>query len=99
MNLAMIALDTFAYPYGKGPLVKGQKFNAESERDFDALKLTGRAREDDGTSDKGAITETEEVILARKEAERAEKAAAREAKKAEKLAQANSYQTRDMRAD
>lgn len=57
MDLNLIALDTFPYPFGRGPVVRGQKFQAESESDAQALVLAGKARVDDGTSDVGAIVE------------------------------------------
>lgn len=57
MDLNLIALDTFPYPYGGGPVRRGQKFQAVSEADAQALVLAGKARVDDGTSDVGAIVE------------------------------------------
>lgn len=59
MNLDMIALQPFTYPYGREALRAGQRFTAQSERDFNALKITGRAKEDTGESDKGAIVPPE----------------------------------------
>lgn len=61
----LIALETFAYPYGGGPVVKGQRFEPVSERDAEALVLARKAREDDGTTEKGAITEEEAKIRRR----------------------------------
>ncbi len=61
----LIALETIAYPYGGGPVLKGQRFTPVSERDAEALVLARKAREDDGTSDKGAITDAEAKIRRR----------------------------------
>jgi hypothetical protein len=58
----LIALETFAYPYGGGPVVKGQRFEPVSERDAEALVLARRACEDDGTAERGAITEAEAAV-------------------------------------
>lgn len=58
MNRNLIALETFPYPFGK-TMPKGTRFTAESESDAQVLLLAGKAREDDGTTDKGAITEEE----------------------------------------
>lgn len=55
----LIALETFPYPYGGGPVEKGQRFEPVNERDAEALLLTRRAREDDGTAEKGAVTDAE----------------------------------------
>lgn len=55
----LIALDTFPYPYGGGPVVKGQRFEPVNERDAEALLLARKAREDDGTAERGAVTEAE----------------------------------------
>lgn len=62
----LIALETFAYPYGGGPIVKGQRFEPVNERDAEALVLARKAREDDGTSEKGAITEAEAAVRSRR---------------------------------
>lgn len=55
----LIALETFSYPFGGGPVEKGQRFEPVNERDAEALLLARKAREDDGTSEKGAITDAE----------------------------------------
>lgn len=62
----LIALDTFAYPYGGGPIVKGQRFQPVNEQDAQALVLARKAREDDGTAEKGAITEEEAAVRKRR---------------------------------
>lgn len=58
MNRNLIAIETFPYPYGN-TMPKGQRFTAESESDAQVLILAGKARVDDGTSEKGAVTEEE----------------------------------------
>lgn len=58
MSRNLIALETFPYPYGN-TMPKGQRFTAESDGDAEMLILAGKAREDDGTSEKGAITDQE----------------------------------------
>ena len=62
MNRKLIALDTFCYPYGRETVTKGQRFEAVSDADAEGLCLARRARPDDGTTDKGAVTEAEANI-------------------------------------
>lgn len=62
MNRKLIALDTFCYPYGRETVKKGQRFEAVSDADAEGLVLAQRARPDDGTAEKGAITEAEARI-------------------------------------
>lgn len=62
MERKLIALDTFCYPYGRETVTRGQRFEAVSDADAEALVLAQKARPDDGTSEKGAITEAEARI-------------------------------------
>lgn len=59
MDRTLIALETFPYPFGGGPVRKGERFEAVSDHDFALLQQAGKARIDDGTSDKGAIVPPE----------------------------------------
>jgi len=62
MQRNLIAIDTFVYPFGRETVTRGQRFEAVSESDAEALVLARRARPDDGTAEKGAITENESRI-------------------------------------
>ena len=59
MNRSLIALESFVYPYGRDTMRRGQRFEAESDRDVEILTLAKLAREDDGTSDRDAMTDAE----------------------------------------
>ena len=48
MERKLIALDTFCYPYGRETVQKGQRFEAVSDADAEALVLAQKARRDDG---------------------------------------------------
>lgn len=52
INRSMVALETFTYPYGRAQVKKGQKFEAENDRDVEALTLAKLAREDSGDAAK-----------------------------------------------
>lgn len=62
MDRKLIALETFCYPYGRETVKRGQRFEAVSDTDAEALVLVRKARLDDGTAEKGAITEAEARI-------------------------------------
>lgn len=47
-NRAMVALQQFTYPYGRETIKRGQKFEAETDRDVEALTLARLARIDEG---------------------------------------------------
>ena len=59
---ALIALQEFVYPYGRATVRRGQRFEALNDTDAHALTLAKLAREDDGTAEKGAITDAEARI-------------------------------------
>ena len=55
---AMVALERFPYPYGARDLAPGDIFEAVSETDAHALRLTGRARDASSSdSEKAASAE------------------------------------------
>jgi len=46
-NRNMVALAEFTYPYGRAQIGRGQKFEAETDRDVEALTVTHLARIDE----------------------------------------------------
>lgn len=62
----LIALQDFVYPFGRETVQRGQRFEALNDTDAYALTLANLAREDDGTSQKGAITESEAALRKKK---------------------------------